>query len=746
MRWVNGLIRRRLVGTGLTGPVEILEATRDGISDSCRIHVCADPRACNVEPSWLRPVEPPSWHGSVVKLLLAGESVDLRAFAPAGEDVADAPRPPPLPPPPGPPPPPPLPPHCPTNSLVGAALRVLDRPFAHVSFLAFLIFGHVCGFRPFLHLSGSTCIDLVTSFLPSLAATWACKPAHFYATSIARDARTTFTELLMDWDGPGAARRLASGHYGPLLPTPSRPRGLSHAPCGGLFCGFGHGWPCMSRVIEEMAPAGFRPLPASADGLCAFYAMLAFLGESGEAAARNLRKQLRAALAEKEGDPAWEAAAQLAGEAWNDGEQEVPRLGVSAESQALAPAGADFPSNGGEEGDAASQSSNDLPPFMISSDSEQEEEAGGPDLEEEGEEEEEKALRNLGAFLGVRGSSPQEQRMLQRLSEGANAIDLAAAMTAGAELRDRRDAETRAAAAESQGEAPRRQRKHNNPARAVLLKEGRTFLDWAEPNGFKTPRACEGDSCFGGTKFLRESLRRQPTRSERLRLCRAVRVTCEEDAGPDLPVPKRARRTSKGKAGPRHAAPALRLELLWWFCQVRGLLSRISVDTLMAKASALRERFASAAIAAATAVHKLPVITYKWLLGWRREYRISLKKPNKRWKVSREVLVSRLKILWLNIHRVRRWIQLTFGYDPEIWSFDQKPFYRNHAGSKRMPTLCFRGQADVLVREIHSDTRDRFSANTLVVTSLECLPWPFPPLEICMGGRRMAPRSRHLKL
>ena len=47
-----------------------------------------------------------------------------------------------------------------------------------------------------------------------------------------------------------------------------------------------------------------------------------------------------------------------------------------------------------------------------------------------------------------------------------------------------------------------------------------------------------------------------------------------------------------------------------------------------------------------------------------REYRISDRKPNRKFKVPRWVLAERLEIWWLNVFKLRKFVQLHFGYDP----------------------------------------------------------------------------------
>ena len=74
-------------------------------------------------------------------------------------------------------------------------------------------------------------------------------------------------------------------------------------------------------------------------------------------------------------------------------------------------------------------------------------------------------------------------------------------------------------------------------------------------------------------------------------------------------------------------------------------------------------------------------ITAKMVRAWEDEYNLTLRAPNRRYKVPRSVLADRLEIWWTNLLRIRQLILCEFGYDPEMQNFDQSPFHRNEAGS-----------------------------------------------------------------
>ena len=50
---------------------------------------------------------------------------------------------------------------------------------------------------------------------------------------------------------------------------------------------------------------------------------------------------------------------------------------------------------------------------------------------------------------------------------------------------------------------------------------------------------------------------------------------------------------------------------------------------------------------------KAPIISHHWLREWRLAYGVSLRRPNRKWKVAGHILAERLCITWENIYRVR---------------------------------------------------------------------------------------------
>ena len=215
---------------------------------------------------------------------------------------------------------------------------------------------------------------------------------------------------------------------------------------------------------------------------------------------------------------------------------------------------------------------------------------------------------------------------------------------------------------------------------------------------------------------------------------------------------------SHGGQGRAFKAPELR-EALWeWFCTLkRSVRGRISPAYVLRKAKALSDSYILAHLQHGEQADA-PEMNRHWLWRWRVAYNISLKKPNRKWKVPRHILLERLEIFWLNLCRVRRLCQMMHGTDPDIINFDQSPFHMNESGSKESKTLEIRGTSKVTLKEGHSASRERWSANTLTCSRPSAVTSSneesatssneergfVPPLEIMFksesGGPRLHPR------
>ena len=72
-----------------------------------------------------------------------------------------------------------------------------------------------------------------------------------------------------------------------------------------------------------------------------------------------------------------------------------------------------------------------------------------------------------------------------------------------------------------------------------------------------------------------------------------------------------------------------------------------------------------------------------WRKKWMKDYKISLRKPNKRYALSREVRKRRVLNFLKNIYRVRSYFIKTHGKEPAIISADQMPLHRLESSGEK---------------------------------------------------------------
>ena len=99
-----------------------------------------------------------------------------------------------------------------------------------------------------------------------------------------------------------------------------------------------------------------------------------------------------------------------------------------------------------------------------------------------------------------------------------------------------------------------------------------------------------------------------------------------------------------------------------------------------------------------------------WFARWEREYGLSMKYANRKYQIPRDLLQLRLHIFWANLHRIRLFIYLKFGYWPTMENFDQSPYHNNETGSQGKPCLALVG-SNVPIIEGNADVKSRCTAN-----------------------------------
>ena len=212
----------------------------------------------------------------------------------------------------------------------------------------------------------------------------------------------------------------------------------------------------------------------------------------------------------------------------------------------------------------------------------------------------------------------------------------------------------------------------------------------------------------------------------------SVRQKLPRDGGAatDRRVWDKNRRRRRGLQGRPQKAPLVRSLLFEWFSVLRRSVAvRIPPKLMMMKASTLVEDYVKECLVRGVKPDP-PMLTSKWLGAWMRQYRVSLRRPNRKYKVPMLVLQERLVIFWTNLARVRTAVLLLKGHDPHMTNIDQSPYHRNEAGSQGATTLSVKGAPIVALKEGHAATRARYSVCTTTCSDFLLLASRIPGLEI----------------
>ena len=114
------------------------------------------------------------------------------------------------------------------------------------------------------------------------------------------------------------------------------------------------------------------------------------------------------------------------------------------------------------------------------------------------------------------------------------------------------------------------------------------------------------------------------------------------------------------------------------------------------------------------------------------EYRVSLKKPNKRFSISKTDRKDRIIELLKNVWRVRYWFKSAFGKEITVINGDQMPLHRNENSSQK--TLSLKGET-TYVKENYMLSRERITVFTQV-SSDKSNPLPHPEFVFKGKGTR----------
>ena len=222
------------------------------------------------------------------------------------------------------------------------------------------------------------------------------------------------------------------------------------------------------------------------------------------------------------------------------------------------------------------------------------------------------------------------------------------------------------------------------------------------------------------------------------------------------------RRLRNDGGGRRYNAPLVRQALYEWFIglryaidwhaliasrQARGKkhLARFPRAVLIIKIRQLLEEHAYVCL-----LHGRPAETFSpdawWWKRWEGEYGLCMRKANRKYEVPRRIQKERLELFLVSLFRIRKLIQLVFGYDALILNWDQSPFHHNETGSQDKPTLALRGDI-VPVVQGNADAKKRWTAQLCTQSRFPAVAGDraMPPAECMFKAEKDGPVRKRLQ-
>jgi hypothetical protein len=185
-----------------------------------------------------------------------------------------------------------------------------------------------------------------------------------------------------------------------------------------------------------------------------------------------------------------------------------------------------------------------------------------------------------------------------------------------------------------------------------------------------------------------------------------------------------ARRNALGQGAPFKAHPIRQALYEWWTgvrhaidwtqlmaenrSQGKKNLARFPRSLLRLKLQQFVQEYTHACLLNGSRVISFNCDSW-WFNRWEEDYGLCMRKANRKYAVPRAVQKERMEIMWVVCFRLRLFMLLALGYDPEIINPDQSPFHHNETGSQNKPTLAVKGST-VPVVEGNSDTKSRWTA------------------------------------
>jgi len=109
----------------------------------------------------------------------------------------------------------------------------------------------------------------------------------------------------------------------------------------------------------------------------------------------------------------------------------------------------------------------------------------------------------------------------------------------------------------------------------------------------------------------------------------------------------------------------------------------------------------------------LPKLDHTWIARWRQSVGVTWRTVNLRYKISAAKRLSRLRVFWCNVLRLRFFHRALVGSEClKFVGFDQKPFYFNSSVAAK--TLAIRGCRKAAVKENVAASRERYTLMTNV--------------------------------
>ena len=167
-----------------------------------------------------------------------------------------------------------------------------------------------------------------------------------------------------------------------------------------------------------------------------------------------------------------------------------------------------------------------------------------------------------------------------------------------------------------------------------------------------------------------------------------------------------------GASSKKYRAPEVREALFEWFVDVRTRLKvRLPKFLFQLKAKGFYEDWLQQN--PGTPDEEKIQFSNQWIQGWETEYGVSLRKPNKRYSISKEDYIIRVQDYLKNIWSLRYYFIKTFGVDLPIINGDQMPLHRNESSGQA--TLSFKNK-EVFIKENHHLSRERVTVFTQIAT------------------------------